>query len=491
MIKFRSKSIKQKIFITTSISLFLVSIVIYLVVYALLPGYYYKYKTKTINKEIESLISVVKNIEFENAKDYIDAFANRNNVALNIHDNLGNIIYSSNTYLSVIYESKGGNEVILVPEKNRITQHVLGITPRNYNSGFYTSSQNIEFKDFPYKLILSVSSALQPINEASVVILSLAPYIIIIILGISAVGAYIYSKFIADPLLRINKVAKKMSKLDFETKCTIKSNDEIGQIASTLNELSDNLKTTMEELERSNRQLKSDIEKERELESKRREFVATISHELKSPIAAAKGQIEGMINNIGVFKDREKYLRRSYSTINDMEKLVNEILEMSKLETYDFSPKKENVNLTLLVRKIIKEQEFLCISKNLTVNKEIDDNLVVIGDSKLILKALSNIINNAMKYSPEGETINIYLKKDDNNIEFKVVNTGIELESDDIKEVFKPFYRVEKSRSRSTGGSGLGLYIVKNILDAHRLEYKLDSYDNLVEFTVNFHLDIN
>ena len=96
-----------------------------------------------------------------------------------------------------------------------------------------------------------------------------------------------------------------------------------------------------------------------------------------------------------------------------------------------------------------------------------------------------------MKYSPEGETINIYLKKDDNNIEFKVVNTGIELESDDIKEVFKPFYRVEKSRSRSTGGSGLGLYIVKNILDAHRLEYKLDSYDNLVEFTVNFHLDIN
>lgn len=490
MTRFGGKSIKQKIFITTSISLFLVSLVIYLVVYALLPGYYYKYKTKTINKEVESLISVVKNLEFEKSKEYIDAFANRNNVALNIHDNLGNIIYSSNTYLSVIYESKGGNEVILVPE-NRITQHVLGITPRNYSTGFYTSSQNIEFKDFPYKLILSVSSALQPINEASLVILSLAPYIIIIILGISAIGAYIYSKFIADPLLRINKVAKKMSKLDFETKCTIKSNDEIGQIASTLNELSDNLKTTMEELERSNRQLKSDIEKERELESKRREFVATISHELKSPIAAAKGQIEGMIHNIGVFKDREKYLRKSYSTINDMEKLVNEILEMSKLETYDFSPKKENVDLSYLVKKIIKEQEFLCLSKNLIVNKELDDNLIIIGDSKLLLKALSNIINNAMKYSPEGETINIYLKKVDNNIEFKVINTGIELEKNDVKEVFKPFYRVEKSRSRSTGGSGLGLYIVKNILDSHRLEYKLESYNNLVEFTVNFHLDIN
>ncbi|KMT21184.1 HAMP domain-containing sensor histidine kinase [Clostridium cylindrosporum] len=487
MIKFKNKSIRQKLFIITSISLFLSAFVIYLIVYAVLPSYYYKYKRNTIDSEIQTLIAKVRKEEFQNAKLYIDNFANRNNVSLSIHDNLGRIIYIPSSYITVI-DKDTNTQFILVPGKYKNIENTFGFPQMNYSSGFYTSSQSIQFKDSAFPLILTVSAALQPIDEASKVILNLAPYILFIILGISSVGAYIYSRFIADPLIKVHKTAKKMAKLDFETICIVKSDDEIGELASSLNELSKNLKKTMDELENTNKQLKSDIEREREIESKRREFVATISHELKSPIAAAKGQIEGMINNIGVFKDREKYLRRSYSIINNMEKLVNEILYMSRIENYDFSPKLAEVNLSNLIKKIVGSEEYLSFSKKLTLEVDIQEGIIILADEKLILKALSNIINNAMKYSPEGEKIIINLKLIDNNANFSVINTGAQIDENDIKEIFKPFYRVEKSRNRSTGGSGLGLYIVKGILETHGVEYNLKSYDNKVEFTVKFHL---
>lgn len=487
MIKFKNKSIRQKIFIITSISLFLSAFVIYIVVYAALPKYYYQYKIKTIGSEVKGFVDNMKKVKFANSTKYIDDFANKNNVSMTISNSFGKVIYISSTYVP-IYDGNNEEAILVVPGKESIIENSLGLTLRNYGSGFYTSAQKIEFQDTTLPLVLTVNAALQPINEASKVILNLGPYILIMILGISSIGAYIYSKYIADPLLKVNKTAKKMAELDFETRCIVKSEDEIGEIANSLNELSKKLKVTMDELEESNRQLKSDIEREREIESKRREFVATISHELKSPIAASKGQIEGMINNIGVFKDREKYLRKSYGTINNMEKLVNEIIDMSKLESYDFAPKFTEVNLSELVKRIIRSEEYLSLSKNLTVEENIQDDLTAKLDEKLIIKALSNIINNALKYSPEGEKIIINLYLSNEEIIFKVVNTGVHIEENDIKEVFKPFYRVEKSRNRGTGGSGLGLYIVKNILDTHGLEYKLDSYDTEVEFTVIFHI---
>lgn len=487
MIKFKNKSIKQKIFIITSISLFLSAFAIYLVVYALLPSYYYKYKKKNINNDVKVLVEEVKNLNFEDAKYYIDVFANRNNVSLSIHDSLGKVVYVPNTYVSFLDENTNTQYIFRV-DKEKTIQSIFGFPSLKHHSGFYTSSQKIQFKDVGFPLIITVNSALQPIDEASKVILSLGPYVVLIILGISSIGAYIYSRYIADPLVKVNKTAKKMAELDFETRCIVKSDDEIGEIANTLNELSRNLKTTMDELERSNKQLKSDIEKEREIETKRREFIATISHELKSPIAATKGQIEGMINNIGIFKDRDKYLRRSYNIMTDMEKLVSEIIDISKLEDYDFKPKLVEVNLSNLIKKIIRDQEFLKISKELSLNQDVEEDIFVLLDEKLILKAISNIVSNAMKYSPEGENILVSLKKEENHAILKVKNSGVTIEENDLKEIFKPFYRVEKSRNRQTGGSGLGLYIVKNILEAHNVKYHLESKDNNVEFTIMFHL---
>ncbi|MEF9952236.1 MAG: HAMP domain-containing sensor histidine kinase [Clostridium sp.] len=485
MTKFKSKSIKTKVFVVTSITLFMAAFVIYLVVYAVLPGYYSKYKRNSIDEGVTSLVTKVSKMSFNEAKTYIDEFATKNNVSVSVHDSVGRVLYVPSIYLSITDENNK-TKFLLVPDQYQSITGIEGFPFTQFAAGFYTTSSKIKFSDMAFPLSITVRAALQPIDEASKVILNLGPYILILILGIASIGAYIYVKFIADPLIAINKTAKKMAKLDFETKCRVDSEDEIGEIANALNELSTNLKKTMEELESSNKKLKSDIEKEREMEVKRREFISTISHELKSPIAAVKGQIEGMIHNIGVFKDRERYLRRSYSIINDMEKLVIEILDMSKLETYNFKPKVEEINLTSMIKEIVNNEEYLLFSKELKLNEEIVENALINGDYNLIKKAVANIINNSIKYTPSGESIFIQLTKNKDNIEFKVVNTGISIDEKDIQEIFKPFYRVEKSRSRSTGGSGLGLYIVKNILENHGYKYTLMSNNNSVEFKVTF-----
>ena len=180
----------------------------------------------------------------------------------------------------------------------------------------------------------------------------------IFVLLISMVGAFLYTDLITQPLLKINQVAKRMAKLDFSQRLENRSDDEIGELSQSLNELSQNLKQTMSELQQANAKLKDDIQREREQEAKRREWMATISHELKSPITAVMGQLEGMIHQIGVYKDRDKYLRRSYSIIKNMEQLVKEILEVSKLESDAFRPLKKTVSLSSMIKSVIKRLEF-------------------------------------------------------------------------------------------------------------------------------------
>lgn len=342
----------------------------------------------------------------------------------------------------------------------------------------------ISFQDGQF--IATFVATLQPIDEASNAILMLMPYMAAFVLLISMAGAFLYAKLITQPLLKINQVAKRMAKLDFSQKLENRTGDEIGELSQSLNELSQNLKQTMSELQQANAKLKDDIQREREQENRRREFMATISHELKSPITAVMGQLEGMIHRIGVYKNRDKYLRRSYLIIKNMEQLVKEILEVSKLESDAFCPLKKTFHLSDLMKSIIKRLEFFSEDKQIQLKVHIEPDLFVIADPGYIQKAINNIIHNAISYSPPGETVRISLTQKESHIEFCVLNTGTFIPDSELQKIFDPFYRLEKSRNRSTGGSGLGLYIVKQILDIHSLSYHLTNEENGVLFTICF-----
>lgn len=465
------KSIVYKLFLVTTLLLVISSICTYSIIYMLLPNYYHKYKKMTIENQLDSIVDNVPKLDINNIEEYLGQISFNNNANIVVTDEYGNVIYFTNVL------QKG---LVTIPKKEDLS-HFKNIEKTNTRS-VYTSYRKIKFYNSEEKYNLYLTAPLQSVSEASKVLFLLIPYIGLVVILISVIGGLIYSKVISKPLISMNKVAKEMAKLDFTKKCTVKGEDEIGELSQSLNDLSNNLRISMEELQRANEQLLDDIAKEREIEKKRREFIATISHELKTPITILKGQIEGMLSNIGIYKDRDKYLKRNLEVLNDMEYMVKETLEISKLESQGFKPRKEQVSLSKIVEECIYNISFIAKRKNIFIDKNINEDLFVHGDSKLLKKVVNNIITNAINHSPESEKVYANLHEEKDEIVLKVENTGIYIEENELKEIFKPFYRIEKSRNRKSGGSGLGLYIVKMILDAHNGKYSISNNEKGVEF---------
>ncbi|MGL4912404.1 MAG: sensor histidine kinase [Romboutsia sp.] len=414
--KWENVNIKYKLFSITTGLLVSLAIIIYLILYFLLPSYYHNYKIDLLNESINNLQEYSTYYTTSQLESHLNHLAKEQNLSMVLVNSNGRIVYGKNELKVLTYSKYIINE--------------------NWNE--YPISVSIYTKDsvLPYKL--NIVMPLQPIDEASDVIRNLMPYIFALAILIAIIGAYIYSNVITKPLIDI-------------------------------------------------------IEREREAENRRKDFVATISHELKTPITIISGQIEGMIYNIGKYKDRDTYLQKSYESTQELKELVNEMIEVSKSEILEQDLILKDVNLSELLNKLVKRQQFLIEEKHLNTILNIEDDIHVKCDEERISKAINNIINNAIKYSPSGENIIIRLYKKDQKISKKknktkiyleIENTGVNIDKKYLNEIFKPFFRIEKSRSRKTGGSGLGLYLVSQILKSHGFNHSLKNKDNSVIITV-------
>ncbi|MGZ9585922.1 sensor histidine kinase [Paenibacillus marinisediminis] len=470
------KSITFKIFIVTSLLLFLSATIIYSTLYFFLPIFYENYKKTQLNAGVKELVADARDLTFQDAKTRINQLAQEMNAFPLLLDEQGQVVYPN----SVMYGTAAVSNSSVAPIS--VDQSIPEDFPKAY-----VITTPIVFKD--KTLTLRLNATLQPINEASQVLLMLLPYIGLFILLVSISGAYLYSRIISKPMLAINQAAKKMSNLDFGIKIEHKSTDEIGELSDSLNEMSAKLQRTMEDLRSANAELKSDMEKEREIEAKRRELFRILSHELKSPITAMKGQLEGMIHRIGVYQDRDTYLRRSYKIVDEMEQLVQEILQISKFEHQVLLPKYSEINLSEMIGVIIKHLEYFALEKNIRVIHEIEANLLIYSDAKLIEKALKNVIHNAIVYSNLSEQVTIRLEKTSHGmLNFQVMNTGAHIPEEYIDKIFEPFYRLEKSRNRNTGGSGLGLYIVRMVFEALSIYHEMKNTEQGVLFSANIRM---
>ncbi|PEA57385.1 two-component sensor histidine kinase [Bacillus thuringiensis] len=483
----KMKRITYKLFMTTSLILLAFATLIYVTLYFFLPKFYEQYKTDQLQTGIEEIIDKSKDLTLQNAKPLVDEYAQKNNAVIYLQNNERRLIYSpSIAFLqSTIQEGtiQGGTQakgfVKTVPARSLDN-------PRNS----YEVSKPIQFQDV--NLTLVVFATFQPIDEASQVLVRFLPYISIIVLVIGLGSAYLYSRFITKPLIYINKGAQKMANLDFSEKIEVRSMDELGELSNSLNDMSINLQQAIFDLQKANQQLKSDIEKEREIETKRREFFAIVAHELKTPLTVMKGYLEGMIYNIGPYQNRDQYLNKNFQIIENLEQLVREILSMSRLEQHTFKLQVEEVNLSKSIDTITKKLEFFASQKGIQIIKEVDSDIFVYTDYVLLEKACKNIIHNAIMYSPYNEKVYIKLTKDSkqNNIQIRVINTGVKIKEEEIQHIFKPFYRIEKSRNRNTGGSGLGLYIVKQILESLFITYSMSNTKQGVQFLITIPLSI-
>ena len=209
--------------------------------------------------------------------------------------------------------------------------------------------------------ILRVHVYVKPVDEATTIVSLFFPFAILVSLVMALLISTYYSRVVSKPLIKINEAAKKMAKIDFDNYIEVDGQDEIAELSTSLNYMSKNLKETLEELERVNLKLTEDIERERNIEKERREFIGVISHELKTPITVISGQLEGMIYGIGKYKDRDKYLKESFNVTQNMRELVQELLQLTEKENSMVKCKKEYVNLTNLINEIAYELKYFIV----------------------------------------------------------------------------------------------------------------------------------
>ncbi len=333
----------------------------------------------------------------------------------------------------------------------------------------------------PYKML--VAGGMQPVNQAVEILRQIFPYI----LGLAVVTAVLFalagSLYLTAPVVRLSRISRKMAALDFSDQYCGRRQDEIGELGRNLNEMASNLSDTLRNLKMANDRLKSDIEMERELELKRITFFSAVSHELKTPITILKGHISGMLRGIGAYQDRDYYLQRSQETTEKMEDMVGELLTVSRMESNTFVT--QIADLAELMRLQLADLTELMEEKELELETNLPEHLYAEVNSGMMEKVFRNFLTNAIRYTPPGNgnkiCVTLY-ENAQNSVFCSVENTGVQIPADDMPHLFDAFYRVESSRSRKTGGSGLGLYIVRMALEQHGASYGAENTKEGVRF---------
>ena len=187
-----------------------------------------------------------------------------------------------------------------------------------------------------------------------------------------------------------------------------------------------------------------------------------------------------MIYEVGEYKDKEKYLKHCLKVANDMESLIKEILSVAMIKEENFKLNEKEFNIANTIKNVLKKYQGIAEDKEIEIITNIQKEYNFTGDERLLENAISNVVSNAIMYSPKKEKVFIEFR--DNKV--KIENTGIHIENKDLEQLFNPFFRVDKSRNKNTGGSGLGLYIVKTIFDYHNISYKIENSQNGILFTI-------
>lgn len=325
--------------------------------------------------------------------------------------------------------------------------------------------------------IIAVSS-LQPVGEAVSVMNEFYIYIYSGAVLLIIVLSLLYSRMLSKPLVSLNKTAQKMAELDFSTRCQVNSKDEIGSLSNTLNFLSDKLDNTLRELKSANEKLKKDIDRERSLDKMRKEFVAGVSHELKSPISIIEGYAEGLKDNVAEGEERDYYIDVIIDETKRMSEMVTDMLDLSQLDSGNYKLSQREFYFDSLINNIIKKHTNMLAQKKIKLQKNIyGEDISVFADKFRIEQVITNMLVNALRHTENEGIININLKDEGEYMLFEIENQGEHISKEDMEKIWDKFYKADKSRNRDSGGTGLGLAIAKNILTLHESRYGVKNTD--------------
>ena len=438
----------------------------------LVPKTYSTTLDTNLDSAVNSFLAEVERVTpLESGKLFDEFVLNQNGVLIQLFD-------SSNNEIELPSQS---SSAFPVPVTSGVA--IESDDPAAYRA---THSYIFTFSGLDEVYTLVVAGSAQEVDLLKDTLGGIFLILLFVVLLVAVLASVVYSHYVTRPGLRISDVSRRMAELDFNWKCKESRIDELGTLAHSLNEMSQRLRASMADLKSANEKLQADIERERALEQAQLDFFSAVSHELKTPITVIKGQTEGMILNIGDYQDRNKYLMRSLEIINTMESMVQEILTVSRMKSSKVGLKKENIQFADMLKQEYALFEDLIIQKGIDWKENITPDLCVVGDKALLQKAINNLVSNAIAYSPEGSAIYLTAFAEKGAARFLLENTGVHIPDSELPKLFDAFYRVEHSRNKRTGGSGLGLYIVKTILEQHQAEYSIENTKRGVLFTIQF-----
>lgn len=451
---FVGRSLTAKIFLITMGLLVLIGLLACLLISAFLPVTYENKLEENLQKSAEELVSELEGYEhYYDVENVLRLFAAANEAQVILLDSQG-----------WIYYWEGGSQDDTAQET--VVAYVEDSVTEEDTDGSWE-----EAADFPLELQeqsgikyyevqigedacrLYVIGTMQAVNQTMEILRQIFPLILGAILLVSFLCGLGASVYLTRPIITLSRISGKMAKLDFGETCREGRKDEIGLLALSLNELSQNLNKALAEL--------------RETNAKLRSFFAAASHELKTPVTILKGHLGGMCQNLETYRDRDEYLKRSYEVTVTLEGMIGEILAVSRMESGAWEAHMEETDLAELARLQAAELWELMEQKSMELAAQLPEHLFWRADKEMLIKVFRNLLMNAIRYSPEGAHIRLMLWEKDENVCFQIENTGVHLPKESVSHLFEPFYRVEGSRNRESGGSGLGLYIVKMILEFH------------------------
>ena len=315
-------------------------------------------------------------------------------------------------------------------------------------------------------------------------------YICIGLLIFGAIFMLLFSNIFAAPIKRMSKAAKRMTQLDFDVRIPVMSNDEIGELGNSMNEMSEKLEHTISELKSANLELQRDIDERRKIDDMRKEFLSHVSHELKTPIALIQGYAEGLKDNL--FDDAES--REFYTDViidesRKMNTMVKRLLTLNEIEFGETKLNIERFELVGFINAIIASTKILAEEKNAEILFEDTEPVYVWADEYMMEEVFTNYLTNAIHYVRQDGVIRVGIERMEKDVRVYVYNQGDWIAEEDIDRVFDKFYKADKARTREYGGNGIGLSIVAATMKAHGKDYGVKNVADGVLFY--FDLDAN
>ncbi len=493
------KSVRMKLFFTLSLIVILIVALLIVVNSMVLEMFYTANKIFALKKEYDTINELYNNSN-PTVLTQIKKDALANNFDILIENENYILVFSTNeSFTNMINQNNDINNNLKVIERKK--SKVLYSDDNTLIRKISTNGLNCILLsgklDNGYKIYIQIPvSAIEESVRISNNLLVIIGTIAIIIAGIAA--SYASKKF-TNPILELNNITKQMSKLDFSRKYDVTdSDDEINELGKNINTMSEKLEGTIKQLRNSNIILERDIEEKSKIDEMRKQFISDVSHELKTPIALIQGYAEGLVENVNADEESKKYYAEVIlDESNKMDKLVRQLLELMKLEYGKREFNNEQFNICELIQEVIRKCNVMIEEKEI---KEVifnqENKIMAYADEFYIEQVFTNYFTNAIKHTKEvnGEKyIEIKIKEnpEKQTARISVFNTGDTLSDEDLERIWGRFYKVDESRHRADGGTGIGLAIVKAIMNNYNLKYGAVNRENGIEFYFDIKISKN